>query len=81
MNKITLNKVVIEVVYNIKENSYSLLDHNIKILETKDSDKIAKIAKKFEQDDKYTVTFTRIQSISVQAFSNRAKGYNIKIKG
>jgi len=60
MNKITLNKVVIEVVYNIKENSYSLLDHNIKILETKDSDKIAKIAKKFEQDDKYTVTFTRI---------------------
>jgi hypothetical protein len=60
MNKTTLNKVAIEIVYNIKEDSYSLLDHNIKILETKDSKEISKIAKKFDNDSKYTVTFTRV---------------------
>jgi len=60
MNKTTLNKVSIEIVYNIKEDSYSLLDHNIKILETKDHKEISKIAKKFDNDSKYTVTFTRI---------------------
>jgi len=60
MNKTTLNKISIEIVYNIKEDSYSLLDHNIKILETKDSKEIAKIAKKFDNDSKYTVTFTRV---------------------
>jgi len=59
MKKTTIKKVSIKVIYNIKKDSYSLLDHGIKILETKDSDKIASITKKFEQDDKYIVSFKR----------------------
>ena len=60
MTKKTLKKVEIEIIYNIKRKEYSLLDHGIKILQTKDEEKINSVAKNFENDNKYNVTFKRI---------------------
>jgi hypothetical protein len=59
MKKRTVKKVEIEIVQEIKTNSYFLKDHGITIAKYNE-DEIESVAKRFENDDRYNVTFTRI---------------------
>ena len=60
MKKRTLKKIEIEILYCIHTKEYYLFDHKVEILKTKDKKEIALVSKKFEQDDKYTVSFRRV---------------------
>ena len=53
-------KVEIEIVQEIKSGTYFLKDHGITIAKYNDSKEIEQVAKRFENDDNYTVKFTRI---------------------
>lgn len=60
MMKKNSKKVEIEIVNEIKTGKYFLNDHGITIAVYEDGSEIDAIAKRFEDNDKYNVTFTRI---------------------
>jgi hypothetical protein len=60
MTKKTVKRTVIEIAYETKSSSYFLKDHGVTIAKYTNSKEIVKVAKKFENDDNYTVKFTRI---------------------